>query len=82
MKVITPGINSKMRNKDETMRVTCKRCKTQLEIVAGDVKREIPLLIPTYYFKCPFCYEHTKVKTKDMTENFKYWVQWHNVSFD
>ena len=53
MKVIKEGKEIK-----GTMRVTCKTCKAELEIQAGDLKKipgDRPFDPTTYSYKCPCC---------------------------
>lgn len=78
MRIVNPGMSSKKKNKDETMRVICKHCNAELEINAMDVRDDMTLLGIKYYFKCPCCEGWTRVKLKEMTENFRHWVLWNN----
>ena len=81
MRTIKSGMECKKKNKNETMQVICKHCNAILEINARDVHSDFTLLGIKYYFNCPHCEEATRVKLKNMTENFKYWVLVRNSEF-
>ena len=81
MKVIKSGMSCKKKNENETKRVTCKHCNAELEINAKDVHDDMTLFGIKYYFKCPCCEGWTRVKLKEMTENFRYRVLWNNSEF-
>ena len=66
MKVIQEGKEIK-----STMRVTCKTCKAELEIQAGDLKKnpgEQPFYPTTYSYKCPCCRRTNYLGYSDLSE--------------
>lgn len=66
MKVIKEGKKELIA----TMRVTCKKCKAELEIQAADLnKYRRDHQVSTYYYKCPCCGSITNyMRHKDLSE--------------
>ena len=70
MKAIQEGKEIK-----STMRVTCKTCKAELEIQAGDLKKnpgEQPFYPTTYSYKCPCCLRTNYLGYSDLTEEIRF----------
>lgn len=66
MKVIKEGKEIK-----GTMRVTCKTCEAELEIQAGDLKKEPidrPIGPTVYSYKCPCCHRTNYLGYSSLTE--------------
>lgn len=70
MKVIKEG-----KKIEGNMRVTCKTCKAELEITAGDLKEEPRdrSIDPTVYsYKCPCCKRRNYIGYSDLSEEIRF----------
>lgn len=80
MKVLTKGNPKCRKNENETMKVVCKHCGAELEVVPKDIINRGEIF-PDFAFECPECKKFTSIKLKKCTENFKYWVHLKNQDF-
>ena len=70
MKVIKEGKEIK-----GTMRVTCKTCEAELEIQAGDLKKQpndSPFGSPVYFYKCPCCRRTNYIGYSNLSEEIRF----------
>ncbi len=70
MKVIKEG-----KKIEGIMRVTCKTCEAELEITAGDLRKEpgdIPSDHTVYSYKCPCCRRRNYIGYSDLSEEIRF----------
>lgn len=77
MKVLKEGNPAIKKNANETMKVVCKHCEAELEIIPKDII-DRGTIFPSFAFECPECKGFTNIKLKDCSSNFKYWVTINN----